>query len=123
MPSNNKGPQRHVHRQAEPTLRATTNNIEPAAYSASDAATYCGLRNARVLAELRQRGDGPPFVRLGHRTYVYAVADLDAWMAERRVEIIKRPTRRAHVAQLKPASPSPVASTDGDLKRRPGEAS
>ena len=85
MPSNNNDPQRLVHRQADPTLRAATDSTSPAAISAADAAQYCGLPTHRSMADLRQQGRGPAFIRLGYRTYVYRLEDLDAWLNERRI--------------------------------------
>ncbi len=48
-----------------------------------EAAAYIGLAPA-TLAKLRCRGGSPNFLKLG-RKVVYAQADLDAWLAARRV--------------------------------------
>ena len=37
-----------------------------------------------TLDKLRSAGGGPPYIRLGRRRVVYAIADLEAWIAERR---------------------------------------
>jgi predicted DNA-binding transcriptional regulator AlpA len=37
----------------------------------------------KTLANMRSRGDGPPFYKLGSRI-VYDDADVDAWLAARR---------------------------------------
>ncbi len=38
----------------------------------------------RTLQEMRLRGNGPPFIRLGARRVGYDVRDLDAWVNSRR---------------------------------------
>jgi hypothetical protein len=48
-----------------------------------DAARHLGLAPA-TLAKMRCVGGSPTFLRLG-RKIVYVRADLDAWLAERRV--------------------------------------
>lgn len=48
----------------------------------TEAAKYLGLSGS-VLAKMRMRGDGPPFVKLGRRVVVYRLADLIAWMDDR----------------------------------------
>ena len=50
---------------------------------APDAAAYVGL-SASTLAKMRLRGDGPPFIKAGAKIVLYAVAELDAWLASRR---------------------------------------
>lgn len=44
----------------------------------SEAAEYLGLAPA-TLAKMRMRGDGPPFVKVGHRLVAYREADLISW--------------------------------------------
>lgn len=39
----------------------------------------------RFLELAATRGDGPPFVKGGHRTVRYRRADLEAWLASRTV--------------------------------------
>lgn len=46
------------------------------------AANYTGL-SASTLNKLRVFGGGPIFLKLGRRV-AYDIADLDAWLAERR---------------------------------------
>ncbi len=40
----------------------------------------------RTLSDWRYRREGPPFLKLGHRTVRYAVADLSSWLEARTVE-------------------------------------
>lgn len=56
--------------------------IRPGALRPNEAAAYIGLTK-RFLEVRRQRGGGPPFVKVSARNVVYRVADLDRWMAER----------------------------------------
>ena len=65
----------------------------PAAFGAvaplteADAARYCGVTVARLRASRLRSGalcDGPPYLLLG-RTVRYSLADLDRWLAARRV--------------------------------------
>lgn len=51
--------------------------------NSDEAAKYCGYRGGgRSMRNLKQRGVGPKWHRLG-RVLVYYPADLDAWMASR----------------------------------------
>lgn len=36
-----------------------------------------------VVKQMRNRGDGPPFLRLGHKTVRYQASAVDAWLASR----------------------------------------
>jgi len=47
-----------------------------------EAAEHCGSTQSS-FEKRRVHGGGPPFIKMG-RTVVYALTDLDAWMAERR---------------------------------------
>ena len=47
------------------------------------AAEYLGL-SASTLAKMRLRGDGPAYSKAGPKIVVYAIADLDAYLAARR---------------------------------------
>lgn len=38
-------------------------------------------RPPRTLIYWRTHGKGPPFIRAGHRTILYRLADVDAWLA------------------------------------------
>ncbi|MFN0264223.1 helix-turn-helix transcriptional regulator [Tepidamorphus sp. 3E244] len=49
----------------------------------ADAADYTCLSVA-TLARMRVTGDGPPFMKLGHRLVVYSKGDLDAWLTARK---------------------------------------
>jgi excisionase family DNA binding protein len=50
-----------------------------------DAAAYLGALPVRTLERWRYAGTGPAFVRVGKHVR-YRLADLDAWIAERRVD-------------------------------------
>jgi len=39
-----------------------------------------------LLGEWRYRSEGPPYLKLGHRTVRYSTHDLARWLGERRVE-------------------------------------
>jgi hypothetical protein len=56
----------------EPVVLTTS---DPAALSAADAARYCGLSNARALAELRQQGRGRIRAAIALRQGVVAWTD------------------------------------------------
>jgi hypothetical protein len=55
---------------------------EPLHVKTPDAARRLGL-TPEALERMRQRGDGPPFIRASRRRIVYAIASLDAWARER----------------------------------------
>lgn len=64
-----------------------------------DAARYLGVTVARLQASRLRSGarcDGPPYVLMGH-TVRYLVADLDHWLAARRVvpAVVRGPRPRA----------------------------
>jgi len=40
----------------------------------------------RALQSWRTRGGGPPYLRIGHRTVRYSLADLEVWLESRRFE-------------------------------------
>lgn len=48
--------------------------------------------SASRLAKLRMSGEGPAFFKLGHKV-MYAIGDIDAWLAERRTT--KTPATRS----------------------------
>lgn len=48
-----------------------------------DAADYLGLSKS-TIDKLRVRGTGPAYSTIGRRIVLYAVSDLDAWVAARR---------------------------------------
>jgi predicted DNA-binding transcriptional regulator AlpA len=50
------------------------------------------------LAELRQSEDGPDYVRLGHRTVRYRLADIEAYEMDRLVELERN--LKANAARL-----------------------
>ena len=43
-----------------------------------------------TLAGQRQRGDGPPYVRLGRKCVRYREADIEAWLESRTIGDIER---------------------------------
>jgi len=49
---------------------------------AIEAAKYVRLSSS-TLAKMRLRGDGPPFIKAGSRSVLYAISDLDAWLGQR----------------------------------------
>jgi len=55
---------------------------EPLHCRTPDAAHRLGL-TPEALERMRQRGGGPPFIRVSRRRIVYAVSSLDAWARER----------------------------------------
>ena len=50
---------------------------------APEAAAYIGL-SPSTMAKMRMKGDGPAYSKAGQRIVVYAVADLDVYLAGRR---------------------------------------
>lgn len=38
-----------------------------------------------LLRRLRHEGGGPPFSRIGYRTVIYRLDDIEAWLEENRV--------------------------------------
>jgi hypothetical protein len=50
----------------------------------TEAAKLLGL-SVRSLQRKRQEGGGPVYVRLGERRIAYRTADLEGWLASRRV--------------------------------------
>jgi hypothetical protein len=59
-------------------------DLSPAAFREGDAARYIGLTASFLRAARVGRCDGPPYLRAG-RAIIYLRADLDAWLAARRV--------------------------------------
>ncbi len=49
----------------------------------------------RTLQDLRLNGGGPPYIMLGERRIGYAISDLEAWAAARRVASTSAATVRA----------------------------
>lgn len=50
--------------------------------TADEAAAILGT-NARQLAQWRYRGEGPPFVKVSHKTIRYRESDVNEWIASR----------------------------------------
>jgi hypothetical protein len=50
----------------------------------AQAGEYCGGLKAQTMRALRLEGRGPRYVRLARNRVVYDVADLDAWLADRK---------------------------------------
>lgn len=61
-----------------------TNTAPGDTLSAREAAAALGVA-FHTLASYRQRGTGPAFTRVGYRTITYSRADIDEWLAARRV--------------------------------------
>lgn len=62
----------------------------PTMLTEAEAADYIGmscayLKKARVSGTIGNRTPGPSFHRMGRRVVRYSRADLDAWLASRRV--------------------------------------
>jgi len=55
-------------------------------FNSLQAATYLGIKE-KTLGAWRARGYGPKFFRYSGRCVRYKKADLDAWLAQHRVEI------------------------------------
>ena len=63
-------------------------------FRAPDAARYLGLAES-TLAKMRLRGDGPAYSKAG-RAVIYALAELDRWLASlRRLNTSQRGTDAA----------------------------
>lgn len=60
-------------RQQDPTLQLLPTQ---------EAAGLLGL-TARAMEERRRRGDGPPYIRVGHTTVRYRLSDLLQWLEDR----------------------------------------
>ena len=56
----------------------------PACMTTTETATYLSVHR-QTLNGWRHKGVGPPYVRLSSGRIGYLVADIDAWLAERRV--------------------------------------
>lgn len=46
----------------------------------ADAARYIGI-SPSTLAKMRTRGNGPVYVKAGHRVVLYLKDDIDAWLS------------------------------------------
>ena len=74
---------------------ASTAAAQPQRYLTNDeAAEYLRL-SPRTLEKQRVIGGGPKFRKFGRRV-MYAVADLDAWAADRRFETTSDPDSAEH---------------------------
>lgn len=49
----------------------------------AEAAEFLHLSTS-TLAKMRRRGDGPPYVKSGHKVVLYRSSDLHEWLARRR---------------------------------------
>lgn len=54
-----------------------------------EAAEYLRLK-PMTLVKLRCEGKGPPFVRVAHNHILYLHSDLDKYIADRRVESLRK---------------------------------
>lgn len=66
------------------TAPGATDATFAAELSAREAAILLGVQ-FRTLASYRQRGTGPAYTKVGYRTVRYARADIEAYLAARRV--------------------------------------
>ncbi|MEX3644414.1 helix-turn-helix transcriptional regulator [Mycolicibacterium porcinum] len=60
--------------------------VTPRYLNTALAAQYTSLSEDALRAH-RSRGTGPRFSRIGHKTVLYSIADLDAWITAQRVEV------------------------------------
>ena len=82
-------------RPAAATATASTAAAQPQRYLTNDeAAEYLRL-TPRTLEKQRVIGGGPKFRKFGRRV-MYAVADLDAWAADRSFETTSDPEYAEH---------------------------
>lgn len=63
--------------------------VSPRYLKTSDAARYLSVSEEALRAH-RSRGTGPRFARMGHKTVLYAIADLDAWVTGQLVGVEPR---------------------------------
>lgn len=63
-----------------------TTTVTPRYLTTARAAQYTSLSEEALRAH-RSRGTGPRFSRIGHKTVLYSVEDLDAWITAQRVEV------------------------------------
>lgn len=71
-----------LHLIADPQHAFSDSSNSPTAHRrlrAPEAAKYLGV-TIHKLYHLRARGDGPPFVKIGHQV-IYDTRELDAWLA------------------------------------------
>jgi predicted DNA-binding transcriptional regulator AlpA len=50
--------------------------------TSEDVAEMLGI-GPETFGDMRRAGDGPPVIKLGHRTLRYRPADVDAWLISR----------------------------------------
>jgi predicted DNA-binding transcriptional regulator AlpA len=66
------------HKSTNGNDMADMNLLRPA-----EAASLLRL-SISTLAKMRMRGDGPPYVKSGHKVVLYRSSDLQEWLARRR---------------------------------------
>lgn len=70
----------------------------PASFlNTAEAAKLLGLKNTASLIQMRFRGEGPPWIRVGVRLVRYKLEDLIAWTESRRVVPGAAPKPKAEV--------------------------
>ena len=74
---------------------ATQQPVQPARYLTNDEAAAFLRLSPRTLEKQRVIGGGPRFRKFGRRV-MYAVADLDAWAADRSFETTSDPEYAEH---------------------------
>ena len=77
-------PSRRTRRSETVKLMAVILN-EPRRLSEREAAAYLGVVTVRTMQDWRTKGVGPAYSKLGRRV-CYAIEDLDAFVAQTRVE-------------------------------------
>jgi excisionase family DNA binding protein len=50
--------------------------------TSEDVAELLGI-GPETFGDMRRAGEGPPVIKLGHRTLRYRPEDVDAWLAQR----------------------------------------
>lgn len=73
-------------RHAKPPKRCGINRKTQRALKAGAAAQYMGI-SRRYLSELSSRGS-MPYIRVGTRSYLYDIADLDHFLDTRKIGVI-----------------------------------
>lgn len=74
--------------------------MQSTAYLKPRAAAAYACLSVASLARMRVEGNGPRYLKLGHRLVVYAREDLDAWLHSRRrrctAELLDLPQADGH---------------------------
>ena len=60
------------------------NSMQSTAYLKPRAAAAYACLSVASLARMRVEGNGPRFIKVGHRSVLYDRCDLDSWLCERK---------------------------------------